>query len=145
MAEPKESNVPVRQSVHVDCPIEDAFRLFTQELDQWWPLTSHSIGEDESDTCAIQPWTGGRIYERTRSGQEHDWGTVLVWDPPTRVEFTWHPGRRGDPGQTVDVEFHAEADGTRVTLIHTGWQFAGIRAPIASCFAEFAACQMVTA
>jgi hypothetical protein len=36
--------------------------------------------------------------------------------------------RAPDRDQTVEVEFQAEADGTRITLIHTGWQLAGVQA-----------------
>ena len=33
-----------------------------------------------------------------------------------------------DRSQTVDVEFQVEADGTRVTLIHSGWDAPGVAA-----------------
>jgi len=42
---------------------------------------------------------------------------VIAFDPPVRLEFTWHPDGPSDRSQTVDVEFQVEADGTRVTLI----------------------------
>jgi len=61
---------PIRQSVHVDLPIEDAFRLFTGSFGEWWPLAAHS---------EIEPWEGGRAFERTASGEELDWGRVTGW------------------------------------------------------------------
>ncbi len=33
---------------------------------------------------------GGRIYERTPTGVEHEWGEVTVWEPPTRLGYRWH-------------------------------------------------------
>ncbi len=51
---------PVQQSVHVDCPVEEAFELFTERIGEWWPVP----GEGEL-------------------------GTPAIWDPPHRVEFTW--------------------------------------------------------
>jgi hypothetical protein len=51
---------------------------------------------------------------------------VTVWNPPDGVEFTWNPGGPRDERQTVRVEFQVEADGTRVTLTHRGWQYAGV-------------------
>jgi len=141
MARAKEKHEPVRQSVHVDCAIDDAFRLFTEDFGKWWPLASHSIAGDGGGDCVIEPWVGGRVFERTRSGEESDWGEVIHWDSPERVEFTWHPGRRGDRSETVNVEFLVEADGTRVTLIHTGWDAAGV----STCFARFVAEQMLVA
>ena len=126
MAAAEEKKQPVRQSVHVDCPPEEAFRLFTEGFAGWWPLQSYSVAHEDSETCAIEPWEGGRVLERTQSGEEHEWGSVLKWDPPERVEFTWHPGAAPDDRQTVEVEFQVEAGGTRVTLTHRGWHLAGV-------------------
>ncbi|HUJ51589.1 MAG TPA: SRPBCC domain-containing protein [Bryobacteraceae bacterium] len=137
MAQAPEKHTPIRQSVHVDCPLEDAFRLFTEKFGEWWPLTSYSSSGDDAESCAIEPWEGGRVLERTRSGEEREWGTVIDWDPPRRVEFTWHGGRE----QTVEVEFSVVADGTRVTLTHRGWHLAGVE----NCFAGFVAKQMMMA
>jgi uncharacterized protein YndB with AHSA1/START domain len=158
MAKAEGKHEPIRQSVRVDCPIEDAFRLFTEGFGEWWPLASYSITGDEAESCAIEPWVGGRVFERTRSGEERDWGSVIAWDPPEHLEFTWQPGGRGDRSQTVDVEFRVEADGTRVTLIHSGWDAPGVPAGapqavgrarwpaiLEVCFAEFISEQMLVA
>ena len=149
---------PIRQSVRVNCPIDDAFQLFTEGLTEWWPLASFSMSGEEAETCAIEPWVGGRVFERTRSGEEREWGSVIAWDPPTHFEFTWHPRARGDRDQTVDVEFQVEADGTRVTLVHTGWHLTGMQASalladytaqwaevLELCFAEFVCARMEVA
>ena len=37
MGNEKETHEPIRQSVHVECPVEDAFRLFTEAFAEWWP------------------------------------------------------------------------------------------------------------
>lgn len=116
---------PIQQSVLVDCPIEDTFRLFTERFSEWWPLASHSITGDDADSCEIEPWVGGRLFERTRSGEELEWGSISVWAPPAHIQFTWHPDR-ADRSATVDVEFSVEADGTRVTVIHSGWEASGV-------------------
>jgi uncharacterized protein YndB with AHSA1/START domain len=142
MAEAKPKHEPIRQSVRVECPIEQAFRLFTEGFAQWWPLASYSITGEEAETCAMEPWVGGRLLERTRSGAEREWGSVLAWDPPEHLQFTWHPGGPEDRRQTVDVDFQVEADGTRVTLIHTGWDAPGV-ATCAARFSEFVSEQML--
>jgi Activator of Hsp90 ATPase homolog 1-like protein len=141
MGKENETPAPIRQSVHVDCSIEETFRLFTEGFGEWWPLPSCAEGE-KAGHIDIEPWRGGKVSERTRSGKEHEWGTVIAWDPPDRVEFTWHPGRPDDSDQTVTVDFRVEADGTRVTLTHYGWQWAGV-ATCASRFATFVAGQML--
>jgi len=138
MPERENETAPIRQSVVVDCPIDETFALFTGRLAEWWPLASHSICGEDADTCAMEPWVGGRVYERTRSGEEREWGTVIRWNPPHGVTFTWHPDSRYDQEQTVDVAFMVEADGTRVTLTHRGWQQAGVApSQTALCFGRF--------
>jgi uncharacterized protein YndB with AHSA1/START domain len=145
MGKTKEANVtPIRQSVHVDCPPEDAFRLFTEGFREWWPLRSSSIGGDDSEYCVVEPWVGGRIFEHTRSGEEHDWGDVTVWEPPDRIEFTWNPGERREEKQTVTVDFDVEGRGTRVTLTHRNWHWSGV-AVCASHFARFVSELLVAA
>jgi len=119
MAESK--NQPIQTRARVHCPVEDAFRLFTENLAEWWPLASHSLSGDDAESCALEPFAGGRLFERTRSGEERDWGTVTVWDPPHRVAFAWHPGEQYDETQTVEVEFRTDAVGTEVILTHHGW------------------------
>ena len=142
MAKAKRKREPIRQSVRVDCPIEDAFRLFAEGFAEWWPLASYSITGDQAEGCSIEPWVGGREFVRTRSGEEREWGSVTRWEPPERLEFTWQTGGPDDRSQTVDVEFQVEADGTRVTLIHTGWDAPGVPA-CALCFADFVSQQML--
>lgn len=111
----KNETEPIRQSVHVDCPVEEAFRLFRERFGEWWP-------GDESEGDAV------------------DAGSVRVWDPPGRIEFTW----RRDDNDTVNVEFEREAEGTRVTLTHTGWERASV-ASCTSCFAGFVREEMLVA
>ncbi len=160
MKKEKERQEPIRKSVHVDCRVEDAFKLFTEGFGEWWPLDSYSETGNEAQTCEMEPWVGGRVFERSRSGEERDWGSVIGWNPPNRVEFTFNPRRPLDDRQTVSVEFAVEADGTRVTLVHSGWPLEGV--PVAAsvmamggapqllellrvCFAAFAAEQVLAA
>ena len=70
---------------------------------------------------------GGRLFERTLSGEEHVWGTITAWEPPNRVVYSWHPGRGEETAQEVEVTFKAEGDGTRVRIRHYGWETLGDR------------------
>jgi len=126
MKNKSENAEPIQQSLHVDCPIEDAFRLFTEGFGKWWPLTPASGSNGSAATWEMEPDVGGRVLERSPSGAEREWGSVMVWNPPGNLEFTWNPGGRKDERQTVSVEFRKEANGTNVTLTHRGWQFAGL-------------------
>ena len=119
---------PVRKTVIVQCAIQDAFRIFTDDLASWWPLDTHSVGRDSAATCGVEGHVGGRLYERFKDGKESLWGEVLRWDPPHVLEFTWHPGREPDSGQTVEVTFTTTDEGTRIDLTHSGWESLGERA-----------------
>lgn len=153
----EERHEPIRQSVCLECSIEDAFRLFTEEFGRWWPLASYSVTAEEAESCTMEPWVGGRIFERTRSGEEREWGCITACAPPERLQFEWNPGGQGSRTETVDVEFTAGARGTRVTLIHTGWDAPGVAVcsvqansgvlwpEILSCWLAFAAQQMLVA
>jgi uncharacterized protein YndB with AHSA1/START domain len=122
------SETAVRKSVVVSRPVEEAFRVYTEELGRWWPFArTHSVGKEDVETVILEGREGGRFYERTKSGDEHVWGTVVVWDPPNRILHTWHPGRGEETSQMVEMTFTPVADGTRVELVHTGWERLGDR------------------
>jgi uncharacterized protein YndB with AHSA1/START domain len=121
------SETAIRKSVTVNRPVQEAFRLYTEGVATWWPVTTHSVEEENAETVVLESGEGGRFYERARSGEEHTWGTVLVWDPPNRIVHSWHPGRGEESAQEVEVTFTPEGDGTRVELVHTGWERLGDR------------------
>ena len=117
----------VQQSVVVDCPIEDTFELFTKAFGDWWPAALYSHSGEDVDTCVMEPWLDGRVFERTRSGEEVLWGSILEWDPPQHLRFSWNlSGRDQDDREIVDVRFDVDADGTKVTVVHSGWELSGV-------------------
>jgi uncharacterized protein YndB with AHSA1/START domain len=119
---PERTELTIRKSVVVACSLEDAFRTFTNEIASWWPLATKSVGQKDAVTLVIEPRLHGRVYERIRSGEEHDWGEVLAWEPPHRLSFSWHPGRDSETGQEVEIRFSASGTETRVELEHRGWE-----------------------
>lgn len=119
---------PVVKAVTVKWGIEDAFRRFTREIHTWWPTETHSVGRDKTETVVFEGRVGGRVYERQTSGETSEWGRVLGWDPPNGVVITWYPGRDPEGGQEVDVRFTTVEEGTRVDLVHRGWETLGERA-----------------
>lgn len=118
---------PVVKSITVRCPPETAFRVFTQEIGSWWPLDTHSIGPS-AQSCAFEGREGGRLFERLPDGTEHLWGTVLLWQPPRRLAFTWQLTRPPEQAQRVEVTFASCPEGTRVELTHSGWERLGEKA-----------------
>jgi uncharacterized protein YndB with AHSA1/START domain len=126
---PASTLAAVRKTVRVPWSQEEAFRRFTAGIAGWWPLRSHSVMGQKAETVIFEEKLGGRIYERSPSGEESTWGTVTAWEPPHRVAFTWHPGR--DPRRPPDIElrFFPEGGGSRLELVHSGWESFG---PIAT-------------
>ena len=112
----------IHKAVTVDVPVEHAFRVFTAEIHTWWPLHTHAVDTRASDEVVLEGRVGGRLFERTPAGDEHDWGAVVVWEPPHRVGYTWHPGRGEETAQEVEVTFTAAGGGTRVEIRHWGWE-----------------------
>ena len=75
---------PLRISFVVDCPPPHAFEVWATRTSMWWPH-AHSVSGTPGLTVTFEPRAGGRIFERTPAGDEHDWGEVLVWEPPERL------------------------------------------------------------
>ena len=114
----------VRRSVVVEAPVERAFAFFTNDIGEWWDPDKHLLEEPLAEMI-FQTHVGGHIIDRGVNGGENRWGTVLVFDPPTKVVFSWdidlgwqietNPARRSE----VHVTFSAAGDGrTLVELEH---------------------------
>jgi uncharacterized protein YndB with AHSA1/START domain len=104
---------------------EKAFRRFTAEIAKWWPMRTHSVGEDRTRDVVFEGRVGGRFYEVDEGGDTHTWGTVLAWDPPSLVRFTFHAGIEPEKAQEVEVRFVDAGTGTRLELTSTGWEKLG--------------------
>jgi uncharacterized protein YndB with AHSA1/START domain len=120
-------DLTVRKSVVVECSPEHAFTTFTERLDTWWPFESHSPADERPEAAIFEPQVGGRVYDRMANGEEHEWATVLVWEPPTRFVVDWHVNPE-NPSTELEVRFVPEGDGTRVELEHRGWERYGAKA-----------------
>jgi len=80
---------PLVSEFTVACSREHAFDVWATKTSAWWPH-DHSVSAEPGLTVTFEPRRGGRIYERTLEGTEHDWGEILVWDPPHRLTYSWH-------------------------------------------------------
>ena len=113
----------VRKRLDLACRPETAFRVFTEEIGRWWPLSTHAIGE--AVDCAVEGRVGGRIYQRDAAGEEIVWGRVLRWEPPAELRFSWHLRNDEALAQEVTVRFEPDGEGTRFTLEHRGFERRG--------------------
>lgn len=118
----------VHRSVTVQVPPERAFEVFTAGFSSWWPIESHHIGEAMAVEVVIEPFAGGRWFERDADGRECDWGLVTEWEPPRRVLLAWRLTPEyefdPDPGRATEVEvrFTPQDGGTLVELEHRGFE-----------------------
>ncbi len=117
-------DTPVRKTVIVKTDAAHAFRVFTEELDSWWPR-SHHIGKAPMKKAVLETKAGGRCYSEQTDGTECDWGRVLVWEPPRRLVIAWQvtPAWGYEPdlakSSEVEVRFTPQSEGTtRVDLEH---------------------------
>jgi hypothetical protein len=63
---------PVRKQLKVSLPVESAFKLFTAGIGTWWPIATHSVGEEQAETCFFEGWVGGRIMEVLKDGSQSE-------------------------------------------------------------------------
>jgi uncharacterized protein YndB with AHSA1/START domain len=122
--------LPVRKSIIVNTSVHDAFEVFTEEIDSWWPRTHH-IGKSPMVRAIVEARAGGRCYTEQLDGTECDWGRVLAWEPPSRFVFAWQIthqwGYHPDIARSseVEVRFIPVGDATRVELEHRHFERHG--------------------
>jgi len=112
------------KTVVVRAAPDRVFALFSEDFARWWPLARVHTGPDPVE-CAIEPRVGGRVFERAADGRETPWGTVLAYDPPHCLAFSWIVELSVEQAQLVEIRFTAEDRGTRVELTHSGWEKLG--------------------
>lgn len=124
MTRARPTPTPIVRQITVGASPDAAFRRFTAEMAQWWPLVTHSVMGQHASGIHFGEGIGQPIVELGSDGTRHVWGTIRAWEPPRRVAFTWHPGRDAARAQDVEVRFEPTAGGssTRVMLTMSGWE-----------------------
>ncbi len=109
----------IHKSIRVERSPEISFKVFCEQIGQWWPK-GPSFGGKELVDITIEGRIGGRFYERYVDGTEYQIGEVTAYQPPSLLAFTWR-APSWELRTQVEVRFTAEAGGTRVELDHSGW------------------------
>jgi uncharacterized protein YndB with AHSA1/START domain len=109
---------PIRREVLVDAELDIAFAVFTDRIGSWWPLAGFSVYGDGSSVA----FQDGAIVETAPDKPATIWGTVTLWEPPTSLAFTWHPGAAAERASQVSVSFTPRGQQTLVRLEHAGWE-----------------------
>ena len=79
----------VRKVIQVKAPQAVAWQVFTEKMGTWWPLAMYKIGKANAVDAVIEPRVGGRWYERGDDGSTCQWGSVLSWEPHSRLVLSW--------------------------------------------------------
>jgi uncharacterized protein YndB with AHSA1/START domain len=113
----------VRKSINVRAVQEVAWRVFTEKMGNWWPLAHYKIGKAYAVDAVIEPHVGGRWYERGDDGSVCQWGSVLAWEPHSRLLLSWdiNADWQYDAALKTEIEVRFIVDGdnrTRVELEH---------------------------
>ncbi len=89
----------------------------------WWPLANYKIGQAKAVDAVVEPRVGGRWYELGDDGSTCQWGSVLAWEPHSRLLLSWDitANWQYDPELKTEIELRFIPDGknaTRVELEH---------------------------
>jgi len=121
---------PLKLVFTVCCDADHAFALWTERASMWWPA-EHTVSRSRPVDVVVEPGVGGRVFERTPSGGEIDWGSVTVWEPPGRLVYRWHLLSDPQDATEVEIRFVEESDGTtRVEIEHRGFEALGDPHPL---------------
>lgn len=103
----------VRVETDVAAPPERAFRVFTDGIQTWWEPSHHLyVSETPLVSMTFEPHVGGAIVDRYADGRECRWARVLVFEPPTRLAFSWD----------IRLDWQLEADPTRASEVHVAFE-----------------------
>jgi uncharacterized protein YndB with AHSA1/START domain len=106
----------IRKSIWLGRPSETSFRVFCEDVSEWWPR-----GFADGSKLFLDRCVGGRLFERRPDGTEYEIGRVTAYQPPSIVAFTWRAPSWNLATQ-VEIRFSPERGGTRVELEHSGWE-----------------------
>ena len=117
-----EANVSILVAVEPD----EAFRVFTEEIDQWWQRgMKYRVAAKRRGVIHLEPRVGGRLFESFETGSGSravETGRVTAWEPPARLVFEWRAVNFAPSEKTeVEVVFKESPSGTLVTVKHRGW------------------------
>jgi uncharacterized protein YndB with AHSA1/START domain len=110
-----------------------AFAVFTEEVDVWWKHGKRfRTGERGVSCMRFEPGVGGRLIEVfNEAADPFVLGRVRVWEPAVQLVFEMG-GVDLKPHEKTEVEvrFEATGDGTRVTVVHRGWDAFPVDHPV---------------
>ena len=98
----------------VAAPASHAFDMWANRTSLWWP-PGHTMSGTDDFEIVFEGRPGGRVYERSADGTEHEWGQVLDWEPPLRIRYMWHLFFDCAEATTVEVRFFPDGSAFAVS------------------------------
>lgn len=110
-------------ALRVKASPERAFSAFVGEIGAWWrPNGLFQTTPRAPGVLAFEAREGGRLTETLESGKVFEIGSILVWEPPARLVFSWRQANfPPDLHTQVEVRFEAVGEETRVSVEHRGF------------------------
>lgn len=104
----------VVRTVEVAVDPGTAFRMFTEEIDEWYERGPYSWNDPER-AVAIR-FEHGRLLEVWDEGDGYEMGFVTAWEPGERLVFAYRSVHLPPDLETeVEIRFEPIAAGTRVS------------------------------
>jgi uncharacterized protein YndB with AHSA1/START domain len=109
-------------ALRVKATPERAFAAFVEEIGEWWRPNILFQTTPRPGVLSFEPGPGGRLIETRAGGKVFEIGVIRVWEPPTRLVFSWRQASFPLELHTeVEVLFEAAGDETRVSVEHRGF------------------------
>ncbi len=115
------ADLVIRKTIRVRRSPEEVYYAFTACIHEWWP---QAYNWGEGGRMVLEAAVGGRVLQRFPDGTEIVIGAVYAAESPTRLGFTWK-WPEWQAHTDVEVHFHGEGEGTRIELVHSGWERLG--------------------
>ena len=75
--------VKIETEVEIEAATDVVFKAITVDMDAWWPFRFKPHGK-----MVVQPFAGGRCYEDWGDGAGAHHGTIVWWEPGSKVVIT---------------------------------------------------------
>ena len=123
---------PLIKTITVPCSQKNAFEVFLDRMDTWWPLgkfTVSAMAGQPARAIRVDARVGGQIVEVGSDGTEVVWGNIVTLERHSRLEMEFHIPRPGDVVTTrplLELDFAALGPTeTRVTLRQSNFEALG--------------------
>ena len=117
-------------SVTVNIPANQAFHIFVNEINLWWPK-EYTWSQDKLHDIYIEGKENGLCTEVGPYGFRCDWGRVTFYSEGKRVDLKWQVNPKREPvpdpekASDINIEFSARDNFTLVEFKHFNFENHG--------------------